>query len=113
MYYNCTIIFKCCSHAKGLRHTSYDRIPNHMYPAMRALLVLNCEPQDRRTLEKALANDLHLLFDVFWLEEVKIHSEVSNLNMNAIYDVVRIRNYSRSLLSFEQHLEEKKLDALK
>ncbi|EMJ3465130.1 TPA: hypothetical protein P0E21_000046 [Vibrio harveyi] len=75
--------------------------------------VLNCEPQDRRTLEKALANDLHLLFDVFWLEEVKIHSEVSNLNMNAIYDVVRIRNYSRSLLSFEQHLKEKKLDALK
>ncbi|MGR5058799.1 hypothetical protein ACPV3O_11175 [Vibrio rotiferianus] len=75
--------------------------------------VLNGEQQDSATIERALANDLHLLFDVFWLEEVKIHSEIDSLNMNAIYDVVRIRDYSRSLLSFEQQLEEKKLDAIR
>ncbi|WP_407833017.1 hypothetical protein [Vibrio rotiferianus] len=75
--------------------------------------VLNGEQQDSATIERALANDLHLLFDVFWLEEVKIHSEIDSLNMNAIYDVVRIRDYSRSLLSFEQQLEEKKLDGIR
>ncbi|NOH65615.1 hypothetical protein [Vibrio rotiferianus] len=75
--------------------------------------VLNGEQQDSATIERALANDLHLLFDVFWLEEVKIHSEIDSLNMDAIYDVVRIRDYSRSLLSFEQQLEEKKLDAIR
>ncbi|APX06366.1 hypothetical protein BWP24_09430 [Vibrio campbellii] len=75
--------------------------------------VLNGEQQDSATIERALANDLHLLFDVFWLEEVKIHSEIDSLNMNAIYDVVRIRDYSRSLLSFEQQLEEKKLDSIR
>ncbi|WP_182026851.1 hypothetical protein [Vibrio rotiferianus] len=75
--------------------------------------VLNGEQQDSATIEIALANDLHLLFDVFWLEEVKIHSEIDSLNMNAIYDVVRIRDYSRSLLSFEQQLEEKKLGAIR
>lgn len=60
--------------------------------------VLSDEQQDDGRVETTLASDLHLLFDVFWLDEVTIHSEVSNLNMSAIYDVVRIRNYSRALL---------------
>lgn len=75
--------------------------------------VLNDEQQDSATIERVLANDLHLLFDVFWLEEVKVHSEVKNLNMNAIYDVVRIRNYSQSLLNFQQRLDHKQLHTLK
>ena len=75
--------------------------------------VLNDEQQDSVTIERVLANDLHLLFDVFWLEEVKVHSEVKNLNMNAIYDVVRIRNYSQSLLNFQQRLDHKQLHTLK
>lgn len=87
-------------------------------PNKRSIIVdvseaLNSENQDTETLEKVIANDLHLLFDVFWLEEVKIQSDVSNLNMSAIYNVVRIRNYSRSLLSFSQQLEHKQLDSLK
>ncbi len=87
-------------------------------PNQRSIIVdvseaLNSESQDAETLEKVIANDLHLLFDVFWLEEVKIHSDVSNLNMSAIYNVVRIRNYSRSLLSFSQQLEHKQLHSLK
>jgi len=75
--------------------------------------VLNDEQQDSATIERVLANDLHLLFDVFWLEEVKVHSEVKNLNMNAIYDVVRIRNYAQSLLNFQQRLDHKQLHTLK
>lgn len=50
------------------------------------------------SIESLLAKDLHLLFDVFWLEEVDVRSEVSSLKMSEIYSVVSIRNYSCSLL---------------
>ncbi|CAH7328129.1 conserved hypothetical protein [Vibrio chagasii] len=48
-------------------------------------------------IESLLAKDLHLLFDVFWLEEVDVRSEVPSLKMSEIYSVVSIRNYSCSL----------------
>ncbi|KDN28985.1 hypothetical protein VFDL14_22500 [Vibrio fortis] len=96
----CSIIIVSCEE-------DYLKAMIRLSPIQRVIIVdisglLNCEHQDTGMLEKALANDLHLLFDVFWLEEVKVHSEVSNLNMNAIYEVVRIRNHSRTLLNFEQ-----------
>ncbi len=47
---------------------------------------------EQMMLDRYLATDLHLLFDVFWLGEVEIHSELHHINMRAIYDVVRIRN---------------------
>jgi hypothetical protein len=50
------------------------------------------------SIESLLAKDLHLLFDVFWLEEVNVRSEVPSLKMSEIYSVVSIRNYSCSLL---------------
>lgn len=49
--------------------------------------------------ELILANDLHLLFDVFWLEEVEVLCEVDSLNMNEIHKVARTRNYSRAELN--------------
>ncbi|CAH7091370.1 conserved hypothetical protein [Vibrio chagasii] len=49
-------------------------------------------------IESLLVKDLHLLFDVFWLEEVDVRSEVPSLKMSEIYSVVSIRNYSCSLL---------------
>lgn len=57
------------------------------------------EPRNGKdTVEYLLAKDLHLLFDVFWLEEVDVRSEVPSLKMSEIYNVVSIRNYSCSLL---------------
>ncbi|WP_050620815.1 hypothetical protein [Vibrio coralliirubri] len=50
------------------------------------------------SIESLLAKDLHLLFDVFWLEAVDVRSEVPSLKMSEIYSVVSIRNYSCSLL---------------
>lgn len=44
------------------------------------------------TLECHLATDLHLLFDVFWLGEVNVRSELSSIDMQTIYDVVSLRN---------------------
>ncbi|MDL5028917.1 hypothetical protein AB8613_22895 [Vibrio sp. BS-M-Sm-2] len=52
----------------------------------------------RESIESLLAKDLHLLFDVFWLEEVDVRAEVPSLKMSEIYSVVSIRNYSCSLL---------------
>jgi len=107
----CSIVIVSCEE-------DYLKAMTRLSPIQRIMIVdiselLSCEKKDMVMLEKALANDLHLLFDVFWLEEVKIHSEVSNLNMNAIYDVVRIRNHSRTLLNFEQQPDYKQSNKLK
>ncbi|MGR5145943.1 hypothetical protein ACQKP8_05295 [Photobacterium alginatilyticum] len=51
-------------------------------------------PENITSVGQLLANDLHLLFDVFWLEEVEVKSEVESINMDAIYKVVSIRNDS-------------------
>ncbi|WP_295894098.1 hypothetical protein [uncultured Vibrio sp.] len=55
----------------------------------------------KERIPQLLANDLHLLFDVFWLEEVQIESEVKHIDMGAVFNVVALRNYSRSLLKSE------------
>ncbi|WP_147094845.1 hypothetical protein [Vibrio superstes] len=52
----------------------------------------------KEVISQLLANDLHLLFDVFWLEDVQIKSEVKHVDMTAVFDVVALRKYSRSLL---------------
>lgn len=54
--------------------------------------VIQQTAEEQVALDRQLAIDLHLLFDVFWLGEVEIHSELNHINMRAIYDVVRIRN---------------------
>lgn len=55
----------------------------------KSLRISSC---DDSTLDRQLASDLHLLFDVFWLGEIELVSELSNININTIYDVVRVRN---------------------
>ncbi len=42
-----------------------------------------------------LAKDLHLLLDVFWLEDVQIESEVEHVNMDPVFNMVSIRNSSK------------------
>jgi len=54
--------------------------------------VIHISGCDDSELDRLLASDLHLLFDVFWLGEIELVSELSNININSIYDVVRIRN---------------------
>ncbi|MCK6262993.1 hypothetical protein KP803_06830 [Vibrio sp. ZSDE26] len=57
--------------------------------------------EQKESVPQLLANDLHLLFDVFWLDEVHIESEIKHIDMRAIFNVVALRNYSRSLLKSE------------
>ncbi len=61
--------------------------------------VLDESKGDMERLERNLVNDLHLSFDVFWLEEVKVTSEVGVINMDGINKVASIRNYSSSQLT--------------
>lgn len=60
--------------------------------------MLHCDIDGEGTVEQLLADDLHLLLDVFWLEEVEFKSEVSGIKMDIINKIVNVRNYSRSLL---------------
>lgn len=41
-----------------------------------------------------LTEDLHLLLDVFWLEDVQIESEVEYIDMAPVFSMVNIRNSS-------------------
>lgn len=60
--------------------------------------ILSAHPQNLTKVEEHLANDLHLLFDVFWLDKVEVRSEVNTLRMEAISRIANIRNYSSSQL---------------
>lgn len=45
--------------------------------------------------------DLRLLFDVFWLDDVEVRSEVDSINISKVQNVVKARNHFRTLLNFE------------
>ncbi|WP_394131391.1 hypothetical protein [Shewanella maritima] len=40
-----------------------------------------------------LAEDIHLLVDIFWLEEVNFENRVSDLDAEPIYQVLKVRDY--------------------
>ncbi len=42
-------------------------------------------------VENILINDLHLLLDVFWLDEVHISCEVKYLNMTKLFELAKYR----------------------
>lgn len=64
--------------------------------------LLNNESLEILTIEKMLMEDLRLLFDVFWLNDVEVSSEVDSINISEVQNVVRARNHFRTLLSFRQ-----------
>ncbi|AXY03088.1 hypothetical protein D1115_19400 [Vibrio alfacsensis] len=64
--------------------------------------LLNNESLEILTIEKMLMEDLRLLFDVFWLDDVEVSSEVDSINISEVQNVVRARNHFRALLSFRQ-----------
>ncbi|WP_162618038.1 hypothetical protein [Shewanella halifaxensis] len=59
--------------------------------------VLEEHSEEIEIIDKLLARDLNLLFDVFWLGKVEVNSEVKSIKMDEIYKMVNIREYSRLL----------------
>lgn len=86
----CLIVMVDCIKTYLERHT-------HLHLKYRLILVdvskvIQLSEEEQGVLEHQLATDLHLLFDVFWLGEVVVRSELPSINMQTIYDVVRMRN---------------------
>ncbi|WP_394243794.1 hypothetical protein [Vibrio astriarenae] len=44
-----------------------------------------------------LTEDIHLLLDVFWLEELTIHSCIDELNMDKVFSIIKQKEYSKEL----------------
>lgn len=53
-------------------------------------------------VEQCLIRDLHLLLDVFWLEEVEIKNEVNHIKIDALYRITAIRNEFNASLKHRQ-----------
>ncbi|BCN26204.1 hypothetical protein [Vibrio alfacsensis] len=63
--------------------------------------IQNHESLKKWTTEEILMEDLRLLFDVFWLDDVEVRSEVDSINISKVQNVVKARNHFRTLLNFE------------
>lgn len=44
-----------------------------------------------------LTEDIHLLLDVFWLEELTIRSCIEELNMEKVFSIIRLREYANEI----------------
>ncbi|GAB7219678.1 hypothetical protein [Vibrio comitans] len=57
---------------------------------------LKTEYDDIQSFEQCLAEDLYLLLDVFWLEEVEIRSDIDEIKMEALFKIAAVRNNKAS-----------------
>lgn len=81
---------------------SYVNMGDHRRKSRRLIIVDVSNVIDENNMSsesmKHLANDFHLLLDVFWLDEVELKSEVIGLKMDSLHHVIKLRDYSRLLL---------------
>ncbi len=81
---------------------NYVNMGNHRTANRRVIIldVSNVINEDNMGIESVeqLANDFHLLLDVFWLEEVELKSEIIGVNVESLHHVIKLRDYSRALL---------------
>lgn len=81
---------------------AYISMGNHRAVNRRVIIldvsnVINENDMSVESIEH-LANDFHLLLDVFWLDEVELKSEVIGVNMESLHHVIKLRDYSRAML---------------
>ncbi len=57
--------------------------------------IIHNQAHDRQELERKLTDDIHLLIDVFWLEDVEVKSEIKGLGTAKIEEMLRLRRCSR------------------
>ncbi|CAM4135529.1 hypothetical protein VIAG107301_00235 [Vibrio agarivorans] len=47
-----------------------------------------------------LTQDIHLLFDVFWLDHVSVDCPIKDFDMRGLFDVIKSREYSKELRAY-------------